>query len=67
MSLLANEYTFGLNRIYLLFDELGFTSTFHVVGNPLVVQQWAHEIAELQRSVRPTATRWSWPPRPQGR
>lgn len=63
MSLLANEYTFGLNRIYLLFDELGFTSTFHVVCNPLVVQQWAHEIAELQPSVRPTATRWSWPPR----
>ena len=47
LSLLQDEYTFGLNRFYLLFDELGFTSTFHVVANPLVVQQWAQEIAEV--------------------
>ena len=27
LSLLKNEFTFGLNRIYLLFPELGFTTT----------------------------------------
>jgi hypothetical protein len=47
LSLLKDEATFGLNRIYLLFDELGFTTTYHAVSNPLVVQQWAGEIAEL--------------------
>ena len=47
LSLLKNEFTFGLNRIYLLRDQLGFTTTYHAVSNPLVVKQWAHEIAQV--------------------
>lgn len=47
LSLLKDEYTFGLNRIYLMFDELGFKTTFLVVSNPLVIEQWTDEIAKI--------------------
>ena len=47
LRLLRGEFTFGLNRIYLLFPELGFTTTYHVVVNPLVIEQCAEEIAAL--------------------
>jgi len=39
LSLLRDQYTFGLNRIYLLFEELGWSTTFHVVVNQHVVEQ----------------------------
>lgn len=45
LSHLKNEFTFGLNRIYLMFDEIGFESTFHVVMNELVIEQCAEDIA----------------------
>lgn len=45
---LANEYTIGLNRIYLLFDEIGFTTTYHVTINKLVVEQCAQDIAQIK-------------------
>lgn len=41
---LEHEITFGLNRIYLLFDELQFPTTFLVSVNPLVIQQSAAEL-----------------------
>ncbi len=44
---LHNEFTFGLNRIYLLFPELGFSTSFLVSVNDLVIEQCAHEIAAL--------------------
>ncbi len=44
LSILEDEYTFGLNRIYLLFPELGFETDFLVVSNGLVMQQFAEEI-----------------------
>lgn len=47
LSLLAGEYTFGLNRIYLKFPTMGFGTTFHVCVNALVAQQFAAEIADL--------------------
>ncbi len=47
MSLLRDEYTFGLNRIYLMFEELGFKTSFHVVVNPLVIEQCRTEIARI--------------------
>jgi hypothetical protein len=47
LSLLKREYTFGLNRVYLLFPELGFATTYHVTVNKLVVEQCAGEIARL--------------------
>ena len=47
LSLLRGETTFGLNRIYLLFDQLGFSTTYYVAVNRLVVEQCAHEIVSL--------------------
>lgn len=47
LSLMKNEVTFGLNRIYLLFDEMGFATTYHVAVNKLVIEQCAQEITEL--------------------
>jgi hypothetical protein len=44
---LRNEVTFGMNRIYLLFPELGFTSTYFVSINDLVIRQCAEEIRAL--------------------
>jgi len=47
LSRLKNEVTFGMNRIYLLFPELGFTSTYFVSINDLVIQQCAEDIRSL--------------------
>ena len=44
---LASERTFGLNRIYLKFGELGFATTYHVCVNTLVIEQCAREIEAL--------------------
>lgn len=44
LSLLKNEITFGLNRIYLAFEELGFATTFLVSINSLVIRQCAREM-----------------------
>jgi len=47
LSLLREEITFGLNRIYLLFEKLRFNTSFLVVVNRLVIEQCADEIAAL--------------------
>ncbi len=47
LSKLKNEFTFGMNRIYLLFPELGFSTTYFVSINDLVIEQCAEEIAAL--------------------
>ncbi|MCG8351155.1 MAG: hypothetical protein MI924_25575 [Chloroflexales bacterium] len=47
LSPLRDEYTFGLNRIYLLFPTLGFHTTYLVSINRLVIAQCAAEIAAL--------------------
>lgn len=44
---LRDEFTFGLNRIYLMFPELGFSATYLVSINDLVMEQCAHEMAAL--------------------
>lgn len=48
MTLLKDEVTFGLNRIYMNFDKMGFETTYHVCVNELVVEQCAHEISQLK-------------------
>jgi hypothetical protein len=45
---LQKEITFGLNRIYLLFDELRFVTSYHICVNELVLEQFAHEIGRLR-------------------
>ncbi len=47
LSKLKDEYTFGLNRIYLIFPELGFHTTYFVTINDLVIEQCKDEIAAL--------------------
>jgi len=47
LSLLENEYTFGLNRIYLLFEEMGFKTTFLVSVNRFVLNQFSADICKL--------------------
>jgi hypothetical protein len=47
LSKLRGEATFGLNRIYLLFPELGFSTTYLVSINDLVIEQCVDEIAAL--------------------
>ena len=44
---LRNEITFGLNRIYLFFPELGFTTQYMVLINELVLEQCAADILSL--------------------
>lgn len=47
LSRLKGEFTFGLNRIYLMFPELGFSTTYLVSINDLVIEQCAAEMAAL--------------------
>jgi len=47
LTKLKNEFTFGLNRIYLLFPELGFSTTYFVSINDLVIEQCMDEITKL--------------------
>jgi len=47
LTRLRGEYTFGLNRIYLLFPELGFPTTYLVSVNDLVLEQCAAEMQSL--------------------
>ena len=44
---IKNEFTIGLNRIYLLFDKLPFEPNFYICVNELVLEQFAPEIAAL--------------------
>jgi tetratricopeptide (TPR) repeat protein len=48
LSFLKNEITFGLNRIYLLFDKLNFMPTYYVSVNQLVIEQSIDEIYKIQ-------------------
>ncbi|ORA68897.1 hypothetical protein BST23_02705 [Mycolicibacterium elephantis] len=48
MSLLRTEYTFGLNRIYMMFDDIGFDTTFHVAINRYVVEQCLDDLRQIR-------------------
>jgi hypothetical protein len=47
LSKLKNEFTFGMNRIYLLFPELGFHTTYFCATNDLVIEQFHEDILAL--------------------
>lgn len=47
MSPLRRRITFGLNKIYLLFDKFGFETSYLVAANPYVIQQAARELSSL--------------------
>lgn len=47
LSQLKNEVTFGMNRFYLMYPELGFTTTYYMCINSLVIEQCADDIRAL--------------------
>jgi len=47
LTKLKNEFTFGMNRIYLLFSELGFSTTYFCSINDLVIEQFSADILAL--------------------
>ena len=47
LSLLEEEISFGMNRIYLMFEKLGFETTYFFAINTLVIEQCASEISAL--------------------
>lgn len=44
---LHGEYTLSMNRAYLLYEQWGFTPTYYVCVNELVLEQFADDIARL--------------------
>lgn len=60
LARLKGEFTFGLNRIYLLFPELGFSTTYLVSVNDLVLEQCAEEMRalDLPKFITWRARRW---------
>jgi hypothetical protein len=63
LSLLKGDFTLGMNRVYLLFPELGFSTSYYLSVNDLVVEQCAADIQSLQlpRFVSWRARRWLQP------
>jgi len=47
LSKLRNEYTFGMNRVYLAFPEWGFQTSYLVSVNSLVIEQCAEDFLNL--------------------
>ena len=45
---LKDEFTFGMNRIYLAFDEWGFKTSFLVCVNSLVIEQVYQDFQQLR-------------------
>lgn len=48
LSYLENEITFGLNRIYLLFNNTNFRPTYYICVNELILEQFSDEINQLE-------------------
>jgi hypothetical protein len=47
ISRLRHEFTIGLNRIYLMFPDLGFSTSCLVSINDLVIEQCLHDLQSL--------------------
>jgi hypothetical protein len=47
LSKLKNEITFGMNRIYVMFPEMGFQTTYFCSINDLVAEQFNEDILAL--------------------
>ncbi|MFH1079359.1 MAG: 6-hydroxymethylpterin diphosphokinase MptE-like protein [Pseudomonadota bacterium] len=48
LSALKKYHTFGLNKIYLLFDKVDLNLSYHVAVNPLVIEQSTKELESLR-------------------
>jgi len=60
LSHLKNEYTIGMNRIFLGFPDMGFQTSFFLSVNDLVIEQSASDIQKLTmpKFVSWRARRW---------
>ncbi|MFH1235598.1 MAG: 6-hydroxymethylpterin diphosphokinase MptE-like protein [Parcubacteria group bacterium] len=47
MGALGGEYTVSMNRAYLLYEQWGFTPSYYVCINELVLEQFATDVARL--------------------
>lgn len=47
VSKIKDEYTFGLNRIYLAFEDWGFETSYLLTVNDLVIEQCAEDLQKL--------------------
>ncbi|HNK63381.1 MAG TPA: DUF115 domain-containing protein [Anaerolineales bacterium] len=47
LSRLKNEFTFGMNRFYVAFPEIGFQTTYFASINDLVIEQFVNDISAL--------------------
>jgi len=56
LDLLENEFTIGMNRIYLNFDNSPFRPSYFVTVNELILEQCAGEISQL---TMPTFLNWN--------
>lgn len=63
MSRLKEEYTFGMNRIFLMFPDIGFPTDFLVSINDLVIEQSARDFQnmDIPRFVSWRAKEWLQP------
>ena len=52
LSLLKNEYTFGVNGVFYAFDELGFMPTYYVVEDRLVAEDNRYKINNLSETIK---------------
>lgn len=48
LGLLEDEITFGMNRIYLLYPQMGYQTSYYVCVNTLVIEQCADDIRRLE-------------------
>lgn len=48
LSPLKNYHTFGLNKIYLMFDKVDLNLSYHVATNPFVIKQSISEFESLR-------------------
>jgi len=63
LSRLRNEITLGTNRIYLAFPDIGFTTSYYLSVNDLVIEQCASDINQLPmpRFISWRARKWLRP------
>lgn len=63
LTKLRNEKTLGMNRIYLLFNDLGYQTSYYLSVNDLVVEQCAEDIQHLNipRFVSWRSRKWLQP------
>jgi hypothetical protein len=58
LDLLKDEYSFGVNRIYLNFAKSTYRPSFYVVSNDLVIQQFHRDISNTEILPMPKFLNW---------